>query len=151
MSLFVPRYVAETAPPAIRGALGSVSQVFICSGILLSYLAGVPYIKNSHPHWAGTSWWRWMLLFPAAPALAQVRSAVRVHSTRHSARQSPGLALQSMAHGWLPDDRHTCFLLHAVSAAAVLPRKPNLAALAGATCRGTFSGAKTQHAGDRWL
>lgn len=71
ISLFVPRYVAETAPPAIRGALGSLSQLFICSGILLSYLAGAPYIHSSHPHWAGASWWQWMLLFPAAPALVQ--------------------------------------------------------------------------------
>jgi Sugar (and other) transporter len=69
----VPRYVAETAPPAIRGALGSLSQLFICSGILLAYLAGIPYIDSPHPEWAGTAWWRFMLLLPVAPALLQAR------------------------------------------------------------------------------
>jgi MFS family permease len=73
LSLFVPRYVAETAPPAIRGALGSLSQLFICSGILLAYLAGIPYIDSPHPQWAGTAWWRFMLLLPVAPALLQAR------------------------------------------------------------------------------
>jgi Sugar (and other) transporter len=71
----VPRYVAETAPPAIRGALGSLSQLFICSGILLSYLAGLPYINSPHPQWAGTAWWRFMLLLPAVPALLQARGS----------------------------------------------------------------------------
>ena len=27
ITLFTPRYIAETAPPAIRGAVGSLSQV----------------------------------------------------------------------------------------------------------------------------
>jgi MFS family permease len=77
----VPRYVAETAPPAIRGALGSLSQLFICSGILLSYLAGLPYISSPHPQWAGTAWWRFMLLLPVAPALLQARCpAARAHA-----------------------------------------------------------------------
>ena len=39
-SVAVPVYVAETAPAALRGALGSVTQLAVTVGILLAYVAG---------------------------------------------------------------------------------------------------------------
>ncbi len=48
------------------------TQISICTGILLSSLAGLPYVHSGHPAWHGLSWWRFMLLFPAGPALIQV-------------------------------------------------------------------------------
>jgi len=35
----VPMYVAELSPPAIRGALVTVNQVAVCTGILLGYVS----------------------------------------------------------------------------------------------------------------
>mmetsp|Transcript_739 Transcript_739/g.2239 ORF Transcript_739/g.2239 Transcript_739/m.2239 type:complete len:477 (-) Transcript_739:334-1764(-) len=71
ITLFTPRYIAETAPPAIRGAVGSLSQLAICIGILISSFAGWPYTTSAHPVWLGLDWWRVMLLVPVPAALLQ--------------------------------------------------------------------------------
>jgi sugar porter (SP) family MFS transporter len=50
-SATVPTYLAELAPARVRGALGSLNQLFIVSGILTAFL--VDYALSSHNNWKG--------------------------------------------------------------------------------------------------
>ncbi|GAA2045030.1 sugar porter family MFS transporter [Catenulispora yoronensis] len=50
-SATVPTYLAELAPARARGALGSLNQLFIVSGILIAFL--VDYALSSHNNWKG--------------------------------------------------------------------------------------------------
>jgi sugar porter (SP) family MFS transporter len=60
-SMVVPLYIGEAAPPGIRGALVSLNQLAITSGILVSYLAD---------YWlADTKSWRLMFGLAAIPAV----------------------------------------------------------------------------------
>ncbi|KAJ6707647.1 MAJOR FACILITATOR SUGAR TRANSPORTER MAJOR FACILITATOR SUPERFAMILY-RELATED [Salix viminalis] len=61
-SAIVPLYISEISPTEIRGALGSVNQLFICIGILLALVAGLPLAGNS-------IWWRTMFGISAVPAV----------------------------------------------------------------------------------
>ncbi|KAB5561126.1 hypothetical protein DKX38_006083 [Salix brachista] len=61
-SAIVPLYISEISPTDIRGALGSVNQLFICIGILLALVAGLPLAGNS-------IWWRTMFGISAVPAV----------------------------------------------------------------------------------
>ena len=79
-SLLVPRYLTEIAPNSIRGLLGTLNQVFINIGIVLSFSAGFPLEADPHKtidisfrH--GTSlvvpWWRIMFASGIVPAAVQ--------------------------------------------------------------------------------
>ncbi|MGW7515301.1 sugar porter family MFS transporter [Streptomyces sp. NPDC054796] len=57
----VPVYIAETAPPALRGRLIVLFQLMVALGQLLSYLVGYAL--------AGPGGWRWMFGLAALPAL----------------------------------------------------------------------------------
>ena len=45
-SVLVPLYVAEIAPPALRGSLGSASSFFMSAGLVLVNAAGLPAVSN---------------------------------------------------------------------------------------------------------
>ena len=51
-------------------------QVFICIGILVAYLAGLPYRDNTPQHvyigGSDVAWWRVMLAFGVIPGAVQV-------------------------------------------------------------------------------
>jgi MFS transporter, SP family, sugar:H+ symporter len=72
-SVIAPAYIAETAPPSIRGRLGSLQQLAIVSGIFLSlavdwalaHLAG----GANNELWLKLEAWRWMFLVMAVPAI----------------------------------------------------------------------------------
>lgn len=57
----VPVYIAETAPPAVRGRLMVLFQLMVAIGQLVSYLVGYAL--------AGPGGWRWMFGLAAIPAL----------------------------------------------------------------------------------
>ena len=59
-SVLVPLYLAEMAPTAVRGALTSLNQLMIASGIFISYLATYAL--------SGSGNWRLMLALAALPA-----------------------------------------------------------------------------------
>ncbi|MFC7395536.1 sugar porter family MFS transporter [Scopulibacillus cellulosilyticus] len=60
-STLVPMYLSEMAPASIRGALSSLNQLMIMTGILLAYV--VNYIFSA------SEGWRWMLGLALIPAL----------------------------------------------------------------------------------
>lgn len=60
-SLVVPLYIAELAPPKVRGALVSLNQFMITVGILVAYL-----VNNALASYGA---WRWMLALAAVPAI----------------------------------------------------------------------------------
>ncbi|KAL3690142.1 hypothetical protein R1sor_016451 [Riccia sorocarpa] len=64
-SAVIPLYIAEIAPTDIRGSLGSVNQLFICVGILLALIAGLPLADNP-------IWWRKMFTIAVVPAVLLV-------------------------------------------------------------------------------
>ncbi|KAL1291764.1 hypothetical protein HN51_060285 [Arachis hypogaea] len=61
-SAIVPLYISEISPTEIRGALGSVNQLFICIGILLALVAGLPLAGNP-------IWWRTMFGIAIVPSV----------------------------------------------------------------------------------
>ena len=63
-SVLAPLYIAEVAPPHIRGRLVSLNQMAIVTGILVAYL--VNWSLSS----LGPSSWRWMFASAALPSLA---------------------------------------------------------------------------------
>ena len=73
-SVIAPTYIAETAPPRIRGRLGSLQQLAIVTGIFLSlaidYLLAQLAGGSREELWLGLEAWRWMFLAEAIPAVA---------------------------------------------------------------------------------
>ncbi|KAL5538829.1 hypothetical protein UlMin_042758, partial [Ulmus minor] len=61
-SAIVPLYISEISPTEIRGALGSVNQLFICIGILAALVAGLPLAGNP-------LWWRTMFGIAMVPSI----------------------------------------------------------------------------------
>eukprot|EP00899_Mesostigma_viride_P006409 jgi/Mesvir1/1576/Mv14546-RA.3 len=70
-SALVPVYISEIAPTSMRGMLGSYNQLFVCVGILISYLLGIPFEYNLAPAQANF-WWRFMFAAGAIPAVLQI-------------------------------------------------------------------------------
>jgi sugar porter (SP) family MFS transporter len=62
-STLVPMYLSEIAPSENRGALSSLNQLMIVTGILLAYITNFAF-ANTHEGW------RWMLGFAFIPAAA---------------------------------------------------------------------------------
>jgi SP family arabinose:H+ symporter-like MFS transporter len=75
VSVLAPMYVAEVAPPSLRGRMGACYQWAITTGILVSFL--INYILRDAPSWLwfnaslhdlGAWNWRWMFISGAAPS-----------------------------------------------------------------------------------
>lgn len=62
VSLLSPMYLAEVSPAAIRGRLGTMYQLSIIVGILISF--GLNYLLRN----TGTNNWRWMFLTGIVPS-----------------------------------------------------------------------------------
>lgn len=62
VSLLSPMYVAEVSPPSIRGRLGTLYQLSIVVGIIVSYSINF-LLRNT-----GTNNWRWMFLTGVVPS-----------------------------------------------------------------------------------
>jgi SP family arabinose:H+ symporter-like MFS transporter len=61
-SILSPMYVAEVSPPSMRGRMGTLYQLSIITGILLSYC--INYLLRD----AGAANWRWMFATGVAPS-----------------------------------------------------------------------------------
>jgi SP family arabinose:H+ symporter-like MFS transporter len=62
VSLLSPMYVSEVSPPSIRGRMGTLYQMSIITGILVSY--GINYLLRN----TGPNNWRWMFLTGVVPS-----------------------------------------------------------------------------------
>lgn len=62
VSLLSPMYVAEVAPPHLRGRMGTLYQLSIITGVLVSY--GINYLLRD----TGAENWRWMFLSGVVPS-----------------------------------------------------------------------------------
>ena len=62
VSLLSPMYVSEVSPPSIRGRMGTLYQLSIVVGIIVSY--SLNYLLRN----TGVNNWRWMFLTGVAPS-----------------------------------------------------------------------------------
>ena len=71
-SVLAPAYIAEVAPPAVRGRLGSLQQLAIVLGLFGSFLANYLIAAAAggagERFWLGYPAWRWMFWAEAVPA-----------------------------------------------------------------------------------
>lgn len=72
-SVITPTYVSEISPASIRGRLGSLQQLAIVLGLLLSFLSNYAFVhaagSSDAAFWFGWTAWRWMFIAGAVPAL----------------------------------------------------------------------------------
>ncbi|MFL0580573.1 sugar porter family MFS transporter [Dietzia sp. 179-F 9C3 NHS] len=73
-SVIAPAYIAEVAPPGIRGRLGSLQQLAIVSGIFVALLSDAWLAGAAggaiEDLWLGAAAWRWMFWAELVPAVA---------------------------------------------------------------------------------
>lgn len=69
-SMICPVYIAELAPAAKRGRLGSLFQLGIVLGIFLTLFINAMIQGAGDEAWNASSGWRWMLGAEVAPAVA---------------------------------------------------------------------------------
>lgn len=62
-SILSPMYVAEVSPPSLRGRMGTLYQLSIVTGILISY--GINYLLCD----VGPANWRWMFITGVVPSI----------------------------------------------------------------------------------
>jgi MFS transporter, SP family, arabinose:H+ symporter len=62
-SILSPMYVAEVSPPSLRGRMGTLYQMSIVTGILISY--AINYLLRG----AGAANWRWMFFTGVFPSV----------------------------------------------------------------------------------
>jgi sugar porter (SP) family MFS transporter len=68
-SMIAPMYIAEIAPPKHRGALVSMNQIAIVSGMVIAYFANRSIVDWGDASWMNTFGWRWMFGMEVGPAL----------------------------------------------------------------------------------
>lgn len=68
-SVVCPMYIAEIAPPHLRGRLVSLNQFAIVTGIFGVYFVNYYIASLGDPDWVNGIGWRWMLLSEGAPAV----------------------------------------------------------------------------------
>ncbi|XP_068737627.1 solute carrier family 2, facilitated glucose transporter member 8-like isoform X1 [Montipora capricornis] len=103
VSLSVPVYIAEIVPARLRGMLGSVNQLAVTGGLLLSYVMGA--IVN----------WRWLALIGAMPpALLVIFMYTMPETPRWSLgnnRRSEALTALQWLRGPDADVEEECFTI----------------------------------------
>ncbi len=101
VSLISPMYVAEIAPPALRGRLGALYQMSIVTGILVSFC--INYLLRG----AGIENWRWMFLSGVVPSVVFFSLLLRAAETPRflamSGRGEAALALMKRIGGASPE------------------------------------------------
>ena len=71
-SVLAPAYISEIAPARFRGALASVQQIAIITGLFTAFLSNFLLAKTAgsslEEFWFGFAAWRWMFWIEMAPA-----------------------------------------------------------------------------------
>ena len=103
-SVISPAYIAEIAPAAYRGRLGSMHQLAIVLGIAVSALVNYALAQaaggSASDRLLGIQAWQWMLLVAAAPA---VLYGVMTFTIPESPRYLVGIGHTERARGILAD------------------------------------------------
>jgi MFS transporter, SP family, arabinose:H+ symporter len=80
-----PMYIAEISPPALRGRMVTLNQLFIVSGIALAFISNylIIHLEDIDFPWLAAlrlaDWnWRWMLGIGAVPAVFYLVALLRV-------------------------------------------------------------------------
>jgi SP family xylose:H+ symportor-like MFS transporter len=68
-SMLSPMYIAEIAPPAIRGKLVSWNQFAIIFGMLVVYFVNYTIALQGNDQWLVQTGWRWMFASETLPAV----------------------------------------------------------------------------------
>lgn len=68
-SLLSPMYIAEIAPPSIRGKLVSWNQFAIISGMLIIYFVNYLVARSGNEEWLVSEGWRWMFFSGVIPSV----------------------------------------------------------------------------------
>jgi SP family xylose:H+ symportor-like MFS transporter len=68
-SMLSPMYIAEIAPPAIRGKLVSWNQFAIIFGMLIVYFVNYTIALQGNESWLVQAGWRWMFASETIPAV----------------------------------------------------------------------------------
>jgi SP family xylose:H+ symportor-like MFS transporter len=68
-SMISPLYIAEIAPPKIRGSLVTFQQIAIVGGMLVVYFVNWAIAIQGNDAWILSVGWRWMLASEVLPAL----------------------------------------------------------------------------------
>jgi MFS transporter, SP family, xylose:H+ symportor len=68
-SMISPLYIAEIAPPAIRGTLVTFQQIAIVGGMLVVYFVNWAIAIQGNDAWILSVGWRWMLASEVLPAI----------------------------------------------------------------------------------
>jgi len=79
VSCTVPVYIAEVAPPRLRGAMGCVNQLFITVGIFAVYAAGLAFEKSVNLEYepeVEKGFARWTLISQVGAVVAGIYSIV---------------------------------------------------------------------------
>ena len=73
-SVLAPAYIAEVAPARIRGALATIQQIAIISGLFAAFVSNYALADaaggSTAVWWGDYEAWRWMFWIEIAPALA---------------------------------------------------------------------------------
>src|SRR5215469_1939476 len=81
-SILAQMYIAEVAPPDIRGRLASLQQMAIVSGLFGAFLSNDILVRlaggASAIFWGGAPTWRWMFWMEAGPAAAFLMGILRI-------------------------------------------------------------------------
>ena len=75
ISVLAPMYVSEVSPAQIRGRMGTLYQLSIVTGILISFC--INYLLYNTGEWN----WRWMFISGAVPAIAFFLVVLRAPET----------------------------------------------------------------------
>jgi len=90
-SILSPMYVAEVSPPSFRGRMGTLYQLSIVVGILMSYC--INYLLRN----AGAANWRWMFITGVVPSVIFFLLLLRAPETPRylflSGREREGLTI----------------------------------------------------------
>ena len=90
-SILSPMYVAEVSPPSLRGRMGTLYQLSIVVGILMSYC--INYLLRN----AGAANWRWMFITGVLPSAIFFLLLLRAPETPRylflAGREREGLAI----------------------------------------------------------
>ena len=99
-SVLAPMYIAEVAPPQLRGRLASLQQLAIVLGLFCAFLSNDILARlaggAAATFWLGAPAWRWMFWMEAVPSLAFLAGVLLIpesprflvaHGRRDAARQ----------------------------------------------------------------